>query len=237
MKCFVRIAGVFGLLAAGCSSAESAPPAQAGPVDAGVGPSTTNEPAPAEDAGSLAPTPACAAPPAASKCGIEGSWVRGTAHFDPAHFGAGAKPVLRVSLRHSFTLFAGEEKIGGRLHAYKSIPIKNLASGSISFAIDMCMFGKMWSEENGSFNVVLHIDENGNNDIATAQTNEDAVTVATPDDGELAKIVKVDISCNAPSPCVEATLDCHGSACTTIEPIGSCKKKSPGCKSDDAYCD
>jgi hypothetical protein len=93
------------------------------------------------------------------------------------------------------------------------------------------MFGTaMWSEENDQFNLVLHIDENGNNDLLKNGS-------PTPDPGELVKLTKVTVSCNAPSTCVEAKLDCTtGEACTTIQPLTTCTKKMPGCSSDSIFC-
>src|SRR5262249_34964341 len=152
------------------------------------------------------PAPPVCDPPGKSGCNNTGSIVRGTARFDPAHFEPGTAPVLRVSLRHSFTLLAGEEKIGGRLHAYKNVPLTNLSAGSQAFELDMCMFGEaMWSEENGTFHLVLMLDENGNNNLDQATTNTQAITMATPDAGELVKMVDVDVSCTAPSPCLDVT--------------------------------
>ena len=51
----------------------------------------------------------------------------------------------------------------------------------------LCQFGTaMWSEENGAFNLIAHLDENDNNDLDTAKTNDQAVKVATPDTGAVA---------------------------------------------------
>lgn len=225
----------------GCSSASSGsgtptgadPQADAGSAPANTGPGT-------QDAGNTsAPlTPTCGAPPAASHCKNEGSWVRGVVYFDPSHFAEGATPILRLSLRHGFVLVKGEEKIGGRLHAYKSIRVKDVSAGQVEFALDMCDLGTaMWTEENGTFHLVASLDENANNDLDDATSNEDAVTRGTPDPGELTKMIDVDVSCNAASPCVGLKLDCtDGAGCTTITPLKTCAKKAPGCGSDDAWC-
>jgi hypothetical protein len=213
------LSALAGLSLTGCSRA-SAPPA-----DLAMGPA---------DLGS-----SCAAPPSASQCGIDGSWVRGIARFDPAHFAAGAQPILRVALRHNFVLVSGESTIGGRLHTWESIPIDDVSAGKIEFAIDMCGQGTaMWSEENGPYNLVLSIDENGNNDLDTATSNIDAVTIAKPDPGELTKMVgAVTVSCNGTPACLDLTLDCTaGTACTTFTPLTSCAKTTPGCMSDSALC-
>jgi hypothetical protein len=164
--------------------------------------------------------------------------VRGIVKFDPSHFKAGSAPVMRVSLRHGFALVKGEETIGGRLHAYDSFPVTDIAKGELSFALDMCQLGTaMWSEENGSFNLVVIFDENGNNNLDNATSNQDAITIGTPDKGELVKLATVDVSCHAASACLAVTADCSdGATCTTIKPITTCTKKSPACKSDDAFC-
>jgi hypothetical protein len=161
-----------------------------------------------------------------------------TARFDPSHYAAGAKPILRLTLRHKFTLVPGEENIGGRLHMFSSIKLTDWSSGVVPFAIDMCSLGTaMWSEENGTFNLIASIDENANNNLALATSNEDAITIATIDPGELTKRVDVDVSCNAAPACLDIKLDCtEGSKCTTITPMASCAKKNPGCTSDDAFC-
>ena len=184
-----------------------------------------------------APADLCDAPPE-SACGVESSWVRGVAHFDPAHFAPGAAPVLRVALRHPFALIAGEEAIGGRLHANVNVPVDDVAAGQVAFAIDMCMYGAaMWSEENGTFHLVAILDENGNNDLNKATSNQDAITKATADAGELVTMADVDVSCHAASPCLDVTLDCaDGTGCTTIVPLTSCAKKTPGCASDAELC-
>ncbi len=207
---------------------------------AGTGDDAAAPPGTGDDGGTAdaAPADKCAKPPSKSSCGNDSSWVRGTVKFDPSHYKAGSSPVLRITLRHGFALIKGEENIGGRLHAYDSIPIKDVSKGEIAFALDMCQLGTaMWSEENGSFNLIAILDENGNNDLDKATSNEDAITIGTPDKGELVKLVPVDVSCHAASACLELTADCaDGASCTTVTPITSCKKKTPSCKSDDAYC-
>jgi hypothetical protein len=237
MKLTALVALPFALLAFACSSAGNGAPApSAEAVDDGGGAIT-----PVDDGGTAAddaaPADNCAAVPTKSGCSNPSSWVRGTAHWDPSHFKAGAPaPVMRVTLRHGFSLIAGEEKIGGRLHSYSTFKI-DPKTGEAPFSIDMCDFGTaMWSEENGTFHLVLMIDENGNNDLNNATSNDDAIVLGTPDPNELQKLVDVDVSCHAPSACVDVTLDCTGTSCLTINPIKSCKRKTPSCKSDDAFC-
>jgi hypothetical protein len=209
-----------------CSSSTAAAPSA--PADAGGAAVEEPDAAPAEK---------CAAVPKASKCATDGAWVRGIVHFDPKKV-TSQKPVLRIALRHSFTLVAGEEAIGGRLHTFLSVPVTDPTTGEIPFALDMCRFGTgMFSEENGPFHLIAMLDENANNDLDTATTNEEAVTIATPDKGELVKMTTLDISCHAASSCLDITLDCtDGAACTTFAPMASCAKKTPSCKSADSFC-
>ncbi|CAN5559452.1 hypothetical protein BH09MYX1_BH09MYX1_14340 [soil metagenome] len=217
------------LALAGCSSSSPATPAP----DAGLG----NDAA-TGDAASDSSALVCDPPPKASKCGIEGSWIRGVVHFDPTHYAAGAKPILRLTLRHKFVLVDGEENVGGRLHVFSSTKITDWSTGTLPFALDMCSLGTaMWSEENGTFNLIASIDENANNNLALATSNETAVEIAKIDPGELTKMVDVDVSCNAPPSCLDIKLDCSdGTKCTTITPMVSCAKRAPGCTSDDEFC-
>jgi hypothetical protein len=181
-------------------------------------------------------TDACPMVPGPSKAGNDGAWVRGVAHFDPSHFKAGAKPVLRVVLRHSFALVKGEEKIGGRLHGWTSVPIDDPSAGEVSFAIDMAENHTMWSEGNGTFHVVLIIDEDDNNNLDFVTTQTEAMVAGVVGPNELAKIVDVDISCHAPSPCLDVQIDCVGASCTEITPVKTCKKKLPACADDADFC-
>ena len=115
--------------------------------------------------------------------------------------------------------------------------MKDPASGAVPFALDMCATGSsMWSEENGAFHLVLMLDENGANDLDNATSNEDAIVIATPAKGELTKMVNVDISCAGSSACLDVKVDCAGPSCLTFQPVKSCAKQLPGCKSDSAFC-
>jgi hypothetical protein len=233
--CFRYTAAAFVTCAlSACSSSTGATP----PGDPGAT-AVPTDPGPAsgagEDAG--AAPEKCSPAPAKSACKNESSWVRGVAHFDPSRLKAGSKPILRVVLRHGFIFVKGEEAIGGRLHAWESFPIEDPSKGELPFAIDMCGMGTaMWSEENSTFHLVLILDEDGNNDIDDARSNEEAIIVGIPGANELAKMVDVDVSCHAPSACLDVTLDCVGPSCTTITPITKCTKKTPGCPSDDKFC-
>lgn len=215
-------------LLSGCGSQGGAATATStNPVDADAGADAAASPADV--------APACVAPKK-SGCGIDGSWITGVAHFDPAKVKNTTSSKLRVALRHGFSLISGEEKIGGRLHAYSSFKV-DVSKGEIAFSVDMCDLGTaMWSEENGPFHLVLFIDENGNNDLDTASSNEDAIVIATPDPTELQSLTDVTISCHTGPQCLDVKLDCTGSSCLTITPITDCKKKTPGCKSADAFC-
>lgn len=179
---------------------------------------------------------ACPMIPAASKSGNDGAWVRGVAHFDPSHFTAGKKPVLRVVLRHAFALVKGEEKIGGRLHGWTNVPIDDPASGTVSFAIDMAENHTMWSEGNGTFHLVLIIDEDDNNNLDFVTTQTEAMVAGVVGPNELAKVTNVDISCHKPSPCLDVQVDCTGASCTEITPVKTCKKQLPACADDADFC-
>lgn len=93
----------------------------------------------------------------------------------------------------------------------------------------------MWSEENGPFNLVVILDENGAHDLDTAT---DATAFQTPQDGELVtKVSGIDISCHTDSPCIDAPLDCKdGTACTTITPIDHVDCRTPACQSESSFC-
>jgi hypothetical protein len=195
--------------------------------------------APVVTAASSAADDACpVAIPAPSQCGNDAAWVRGVATFDPSHYAPGAKPVLRVALRHSFIVVRGEDAIGGRLHAFASFPVDDPSSGKVSFSIDMCMFEtSMWSEENGTFHLVLILDEDGNNDILQAGSEQEAIALAVPGTNELTKMVDLDISCHGTAACLDVNVDCTGgTSCTKITPIRQCTKKTPGCDSAAAFC-
>ncbi len=216
--------GIVGITG-GCAAATNAPRGHSATTDL-----AQNEAEPGKNACTVAiPEP--------SLCSNDAAWVRGVARFDPSHLSAGATPVLRVVLRHEFVIRPGEEKIGGRLHAFTSVPVANPTLGEVPFAIDMCMFEhSMWSEENGTFHLVLILDENGDNDLELATTEAEAMVMATPGPDELVKMTNVEISCHGTAACLDVNLDCKGSSCTTIEPITSCTKKTPGCNSHAAFC-
>jgi hypothetical protein len=228
------LASLTGLLLAGCSGPLPA-------IDAGVDPIDSGSPmvdAGAPDAGQPdAGPPVCGAATITSSCG-DSALVRGVAHFDPARVPDGGVPVLRLALRHSFVLLGGEEQIGGRLHANISVPVTDVASGSVPFAIDMCLYGTaMWSEENGAFHLIGILDLNGNNDLDQAQSNDEAIAMGHADYYEPAGMLDLSISCHQPSPCVSLPLDCiDGTNCTLVTPLNACTKTTPSCPSDDSFC-
>jgi hypothetical protein len=162
-----------------------------------------------------------------------GSVIRGVVHFDKAHYASGKKPTLRVFLHHQWTLLKGEEKHGGHPHAYTSSTDVDLDAGLARFTLDLCELGTaMWSEENCGFNLVVILDEDGNND-----PDVEGMLALVPHAGELVKMVPLEVSCHAASPCLDITADCaDGDACTTYTPITSCKCSPDACPSDDAYC-
>lgn len=206
-------------------------------------PPTVPDEAPA-DAGADAPAPVCAPPPGKTKCrtGGESAFVRGVARFDPSKRAPGsAAPTLSIFLRHSFVIGKAEAKVGGRLHAYERIPLDDaaLSSGVVPFAIDLCEQDvAMWSEENGLFNLVVILDENGVHDVDEAESSKDALERQTPVTGELVHMVTgIDVSCHGESLCLDVPLDCQdGTSCTTITPISHVECRTPSCASDQEYC-
>ncbi len=218
--------GATSSLDAGAAEGSSAPDASA--VDAGAAPPDAGHPL------------VCPPPPAAPGCADAGdsSWVRGVARFDPARIPDGGSPAIRFALRHPFTLYPGEDQIGGRLHMWTSVSLTEPGTGEVPFSIDMCGMGTaMWSEENGTYRLIAILDVNGNNDIDLAVSNDEAIARGRPDPGEPTGMIDVPVSCHAASPCLELNLGCYGgTACTTITPLVACTPMSPGCASDAAYC-
>src|SRR4051794_8353873 len=124
---------VFALTAvalAACSSSTGT--SDGAPAAADAAPAVPDDGA---DAGPDVTADPCPVPTTKSGCANEDSWIRGIVKFDPSHYKAGSKPILRVALRHRFTYFAGEDTIGGRLHAYDSYPLSDaaIAKGEIPF--------------------------------------------------------------------------------------------------------
>ncbi|AKU95441.1 hypothetical protein AKJ09_02105 [Labilithrix luteola] len=165
--------------------------------------------------------------------------MRGTARFDPkARVTGSAMPALAIFLRHSFVYVEGENRLGGRLHALKRVVLEReqLRTGVVPFEIDMCELDvAAWSEENGTFNLVVILDENDAHDVVTAR---DGYAYQMPKVGELAKLISgIEISCHGTSPCIDVPLDCNdGIGCTNITPIEHVTCRLPSCASDISFC-
>jgi hypothetical protein len=217
------------MLGAACTVAVNEAPASAIP-DAGTG----------ADASVVDLPPVCAAIRKPSRCkgAEEGAIVRGVARFDVSKRVPGsAEPTLTLFLRHAFVVAKSEARIGGRLHGYLRVKLtpEQLETGEIPFEMDMCGLGTaMWSEENGMFNLVAILDENNLHDV---EKSADPSKSQIPQEGELIKMIEVEVSCHKPSPCVGLRLDCvDGQACTTITPIASLACASNACASDSSFC-
>lgn len=200
--------------------------------------------APMEDAtveGGIPAARACGAITTPSKCkdGNEAAIVRGVARFDPKSRVTGsAMPALAIFLRHSFIYEQGENRLGGRLHTLKRVELEReqLRTGVVPFQIDMCELDvAAWSEENGSFNLVVILDENDAHDAVSARDN---YAFQTPKLGELTKLISgIDISCHGTSLCIDVPLDCNdGIGCTNITPIEHVTCQTPSCGSDTSFC-
>lgn len=203
-------------------------------------PAQPAQPAQPDDDGSgsedPSPTPdACGAVKVKSKCkpANEGSIVRGVVKFDASKLKtvSSTDVKLRIFLHHQMTTRDGEDRLGGHPHAFKSYPV-DLSKGEARFSLDLCEFGvAMWSEENCGFHVVAMIDGDGGNDP------NNGPTALVPRKGTFVKMVPIDISCHAPSPCLEITADCvDGEACTTYSPPAACSCAPNSCPSDDSLC-
>ena len=229
-------AGVLVTILAACSSSAAPGAASAGPPgDPGEATDAAAPPEePTEDAAPARPLDACGAI-AKSKCtpANEGSVVRGIVRFDPAHFAGKPKPTLRVFLHHQMLVKDTEAKQGGHPHAWTSVTDVDLVKGEAKFTLDMCDLGTaMYSEENCGFNAVVMLDEDGSNNPDT----QGAIALV-PQKGELVAMLPLEISCHAPSPCLELDAKCAaGEACTTYTPPTSCACKPAKCPSDDKIC-
>jgi len=178
----------------------------------------------------------CADPPA-SKCSPKnaGSVVRGVVSFDPSHFSPGQKVNLAIWLYHQIVMSPDEAANGGHPHAFKYVKDVDVTAGQLQFDIDLCELGTaMYSEEDCGFNLVVMLDENGNND---PDANGAAAMKATV--GELVKMTPLNISCHTDSQCLSIVADCtEGSVCTTETPleISQCKCAADSCPSDSIIC-
>lgn len=236
---FVAASVAAGVAIVGCSSVSPEVGTIGQAIDADV-----PDAAPQEDAtveGGIPAARVCGAVTTPSKCkdGNEAAIVRGVARFDPkARVMGSAMPALAIFLRHSFVYETGENRLGGRLHALKRVVLEReqLRTGVVPFEIDMCELDvAAWTEENGTFNLVVILDENEAHDIVSAR---DAYAFQTPKTGELAKLISgIEISCHGVSPCIDVPLDCNdGIGCTSITPIEHVRCQLPSCASDTSFC-
>ena len=183
-----------------------------------------------------APQLDCVTPVPASKCtpGNPGSVIRGVVSFDPTHFTDGESVSLGLFLYHQWTMDPSEAAIGGHPHAYKYTKNVDVTSGQIQFDIDLCELGvAMYSEENCAFNLVVMLDENGDNNPTKGES------ALTPTKGELVKLVPLSVSCHGDSQCLSVNADCNGgTACTTFTPIAmsSCVCAANACPSQSVSC-
>jgi hypothetical protein len=179
----------------------------------------------------------CVSPVPTSKCNPQnpGSVVRGVLTFDPTHFSDGENVNLAMFLYHQWIMEPGENQIGGHPHAYKYVKGVDVTTGQLQFDIDLCELGvAMYSEENCAFNLVVMLDENGDND-----PDARGESALTPTKGELVKLMSLDVSCHGDSQCVAVTADCTGGvACTTFTPIAmsSCICAADSCPSQSVIC-
>lgn len=224
--CLRRPAIAAALCLFGCSSSPTDPN---GPPDAGADDAQTVDVAIEAAQTECAPAPA-------SKCSPQeaGSVVRGVVTFDTSRYHAGQKVNLAVFLYHQWTFDSSEATIGGHPHAYEYIKNIDVTAGKVAFSIDDCELGvAMYSEENGPFNLVVMLDENGDNDPSVGES------ALTPTKGELVKMTPLSISCHGDSQCLSITADCvDGTACTTYTPIAmsSVVCAADSCPSQSSVC-
>ncbi len=221
----LAIAAGLSLFAFGCSSSDGNNPQDDGGNDAS-----------AVDVQVEAAKIECVTPVPTSKCTQQNpaSVIRGVVTFDPTHFADGQSVNLGLFLFHQWTMDPSEAAIGGHPHAYKYVKNVDVTSGQLQFDIDLCELGiAMYSEENCGFNLVVMLDENGDNN---PNNGEGALT---PTKGELVKLTPLAVSCHGDSQCLSVTADCTGgTACTTYTPItmSSCVCAANACPSESVIC-
>lgn len=140
-----------------------------------------------------------------SVCSDDGAAVRGVAY-------AGAEgPTtgdLVVYLTH---VELGEEADGGFYHTSVVYEDVDLASGPKKFQVDMCEGGEMWAAEYGDYNLLVILDQDGDNEPASFDSDR------TPDPGEpSARVSPITLDPGQKSPCFDdVVLDCmDGKDCT-----------------------
>ena len=175
-----------------------------------------------DDSGSEAYVPECPAP-GPSVCDNEASMLRGTVRLAPGLSPKNTSGDLFIALAHE--TYAGNQ--GGGYHIHTLEQGVDLAAGPASFELDMCAGAAMWSEENGTYGLVVVLDANGNN----------GAHLFLPDEGEPAtRVAGLDVSCHGESPCMDVVLDCvEGRSCVTFadEP---CTTGDETCSSHYALC-
>lgn len=126
----------------------------------------------------------------------------------------------------------GDPANGGHPHWAWTFPDVDL-SEPLPIDVDMCDGNAaMWSEENCEYNLVIVLDQNGDNGLTGS-------AFATPGVGEPATLVDFELSCHADGPlCLgEVELGCtDGAACITYEPPGDCACAAETCESESAIC-
>jgi hypothetical protein len=114
---------------------------------------------------------------------------------------------LTVYLTHGCL---GQEAFGGYPHVGTVVEDVDFADGPVTFELDMCPGGEMWTDEWGPYNLIAILDTNGNNT---------ASTVKAPDQGEPStRYFPVELLAGAESQCFTLTLDCtSGKDCISFE--------------------
>ena len=187
-----------------------------------VGDENTDDSAPTGSDDSAAYEPECA-DPGPSVCGNEASILRGTVRLAPGLKPKNTSGDLYIALAHES--YAGGQ--GGGFHWDTTVNGADLSAGPVPFELDMCQGAAMWSEDNGSYGLVVVLDANGNN----------GPHLLLPDEGEPStRVPGLTVSCTGSSPCLDVVLDCvDGDTCATFadEP---CQLADQTCNSDFALC-
>ncbi|MFT4625226.1 MAG: hypothetical protein ACI8PZ_003894 [Myxococcota bacterium] len=162
-------------------------------------------------------------PPGPSACGSEGSMIRGQVRVAPGTEGDLTGDVF-IGLTHEW-LGNGEE--GGFPHISATYPGVDLAQGPVEFEFDMCDGGEMWSEENCSYQLIVILDQDG----------DQALENMVPGKNELVgRVADLYVSCDVESPCLDVVLDCTGPKCTRFDDPGQCACSAFSCDSDIVTC-
>lgn len=161
----------------------------------------------------------CEPPDLTSTCANPNSIVRGVVVL-----GVDDVPTtgtLRIHLNHEYL---GGGATGGIAHSSTYVSEVDLAAGPVAFAVDMCVAGEMWSEENCGF--MLHV-------------TLDADADGSLDPGEPTGSVPLFLSCTGDPLCTEVVLDCiDGSSCVAFDdpPYCGCPSTGQSCASPIVAC-